>query len=297
MTGRHPSPEAGFHGAIPGWVADSCGDGVRSAVPTRWGFRHETWIVRTASGEHRIVQRRSDGSDPTVAPHPAIREAVRTARLPVPEPRRIVLDGPDVVVVLPFVEGAVAADLLGRGRDAELVGRACGVVAARLTDVRTDDLPIARASAVLELDDTLPPGGFARLRERLDRYVREVAPRIDGASAVFAHGDLAPVNVLLRDNTVAAVLDLDRARTAHPFYDSAWFAWVVSAHHPELASATWNAYANAAGMAGLQARDMAWLWPLQLLERVREARTASERQRWIERLAAALDERALAAGP
>ena len=88
---------------------------------------------------------------------------------------------------------------------------------------------------------------------------------------------------------MAAVLDLDRARLAHPLYVAAWFAWVVSFHHRDVAGAAWSAYAQAAGLGATSPAVLAWLWPLQLLDRLAEAPDAAERTLWAGRLAAGLD--------
>jgi aminoglycoside phosphotransferase (APT) family kinase protein len=102
----------------------------------------------------------------------------------------------------------------------------------------------------------------------------------------FAHGDLAPVNLLVQDGRVAAVLDLDGARLAHPLFDAAWLAWIISFHHGDVAEAAWGAYARAVGAGVRSPAALAWLWPLQLLERLAEARGEDERATWADRLVA-----------
>jgi aminoglycoside phosphotransferase (APT) family kinase protein len=271
-----------------------------SAIDARqlsWGFRHETWVVETIDGRALVVQRRVDGSDPTDPRFQAVRGAVRAAGLPVPEPVRVALEGTDVVVALPFVEGVVAAELLVGDGDPELVGRLCGEVAARLGTVgsaglslsRTwasaDDLRAAARGWMESLPDAVPAGTRKRLLVDVDR----VALEVETATPRFAHGDLAPVNLLVRDGRIVAVLDLDRARLAHPLYDAAWFAWVVSFHHADVAEASWSAYARAVGMDARSPATFTWLWPLQLVERLSEAREEDERTKWVDRLAAARD--------
>jgi aminoglycoside phosphotransferase (APT) family kinase protein len=279
----------------PGWVARAAGGEIRKAAPATWGFRHETWLVERGDGDRLVLQRRTDGSDPTVAPHPAIRAAVRAVGLPVPEPVRLARDAGTVIVRLPYVEGETAAAALRHGKGAGLAGRACGTVAARLQTVRPDGLGLVRADVAAadhgaDLPQAIPPA----LREPLARYLARTRPILEAAAPAVAHGDLAPVNVIVRHGRVAAVLDLDRVRLAHPAYDAAWFAWVVSAHHPGLAADAWHGYADAARFGGRGPRDLAWLWPLQLLERVREASDPDDRSRWVERLGAALEGRAQA---
>ena len=277
----------------PGWVTAAAGGEIREAAPATWGFRHDTWIVDRRDGERLVLQRRTDGSDPTVAPHPAIRAAVRAAGLPVPEPVRLAGDARMVIVRLPLIEGETAAAALRRGQGAGLAGRACGTVAARLRTLRPDGLDLLRADLAAadpgaDLPDAIPP----TLREPLAQYLARTRPILEAPAPAVAHGDLAPVNVIVRHGRVAAVLDLDRVRLADPGYDAAWFAWVVGAHHPGLAADAWHGFADAARFGGRGARDLAWLWPLQLLERVREATDPDEQARWVERLRAALEGRA-----
>jgi aminoglycoside phosphotransferase (APT) family kinase protein len=299
MTGakRRLGPRGAPAATAPGWVAAASGGSALTARPLPWGFRHETWVVETIDGRALVVQRRVDGSDPTDPRLRAVRGAVRVAGLPVPEPARVALEGADVVVALPFVEGLVAAELLGSDGDPELVGRLCGEVAARLGTVSPAGLPLSRIwasandlrAAARRWMESLPDAVPARTRERLLVDVDRVALEVETAPPRFAHGDVAPVNLLVRDGRVAAVLDLDRARLALPLYDAAWFAWVVSFHHPDVAEAAWSAYSQAAGLAIRSAEDVAWLWPLQLLERLAEAPDAAERRAWADRLAATLD--------
>ena len=288
------SPRSPDRATLPAWLLEAAPAGLRSATPARWGFRHETWIV--AAGDERLVlQRRTDGSDPTMAPHVAIRELVRETGLPVPEPVRVASSS-GVIVVLPYVDGVVAADLLRGGSGAAIVGRACGMAAARIASINPDALAALRTSPAARTADGLPgraplpaADGLAdEARRALGRLLRETEAALLATPAVVAHGDLVPVNLLLRDDRVAAVLDLDRARLAHRDYDAAWYAWVVAHHHPGLIRDAWHGFADAARTPGRSFRDVAWLWPLQLLERVREARDDAERAEWTARLAASL---------
>lgn len=282
----------------PAWVTGAVGESAPVARRARWGFRNETWIVEPTAARPIVVQRRVDGSDPTGPHGRAIRELVRSAGLPTPEPTRIPAEGADVVVSLPYVDGVVGAELLGTREGAMVVGDACGLIAARIgvTDPGDASLPRTWASgrglrtAAARWMDTLPASLQPRVHACLVASLERVAREADAAAPRLAHGDLAPVNVLLKGNRLAAVLDLDRVQVAHPLYDAAWFAWVVSFHHGELADAAWAAFARASGVtAGLGASStaaVAWLWPLLLLERLAEAGDAHERATWMERIEA-----------
>jgi len=281
----------------PGWLVDALGEPVASARPARWGFRHETWIAEGASGRTAVLQRRVDGSDPTEAGPRAVRERVRAAGLPVPEPVRTIRVAGGVVVILPLVQGTVAAERLGTRLGAALVGRTCGEISDRLGRLDTSALSLPaswatgcelRASTLTHLQTvgtSLSLGTRRWLGLALDRAV----PELDAATPQPVHGDLAPVNVLVRNARLVAVLDLDRVQMAHPLYDAAWFAWVVWFHHPDVADAACDAFALVAGRPSRPRADLAWMWPLQLLERMAEAQTEPERAMWQGRLATIME--------
>lgn len=292
VTGR-PVPRwalAAWSAEHPTGAADA--GGIRAA----WGFDHETWLL--GDGKRRlVVQRRSDRSDPTRPRACRIRAAVRSAGLPVPESVLTGRDAGHVVVTLPFVEGRPGSELLADDTGAEAVGRLCGGTAARLAGIDPAGLGLP---ATWSTGARLRSAGLAWTRrcgnlldagavDRLAALLEAGARATDATPAGFAHGDLAPVNVLVRGGALAAVLDLDRARVAHPVFDSAWFSWVVGYHHPEVAGAAWRGYAAAAGLPAAPPAAFAWLQPLQLLERAAGATRAAERARWLERLGAMLD--------
>ena len=281
----------------PGWVTVAVGPDARNARHARWGFRHETWIVDLPDGVRRVVQRRSDGSDPGAAEASAVRSAIRATGLPTPEPICVGRVDDDLVLELPYVDGIVAADLLGTPEGATACGRCCGGVAATLARAygTPAGLRATWASSRLLVDAAkrwLAASDRVLASEQVDfieRALMRAARTVDGAPSQLAHGDLAPVNVLVRDGEVVAVLDLDRVQVAHPIYDAAWFSWVVSFHHPEVAELACAAFAAAAGTPA-ESTAVSWLWPLLLLERRAEAADPGERATWTARLLASLTE-------
>lgn len=261
----------------------------------RWGFRHLTWVADTGDGRRMVIQRRADGSDPMTEAARAVRARVRATGLRVPEPLRCTHSAGGTTVVLPHVEGDVAAELLAHADGASVAGRVCGEVAGRISTVDPSRLVLpatwasgaalrsAAAAWQAAIGLAVEPAA-ARVSDALGRAARE----LDQGAAVprFAHGDLAPVNVLVSDGRLVAVLDLDRTCLAHPAYDAAWFAWVVSFHHPDVAAVAWAAFADAAGLGEAPMDAVSWLWPLLLLERAAEAAAPGERERWFARLVA-----------
>jgi hypothetical protein len=273
MTGAERGLDRGGTPAptTPGWVAAAGGGTALGARPVRWGFRHETWIVETIDGRVLVVQRRVDRSDPTEPCFRAFRQAVRAAGLPVPEPTRVALAGDEVVGALPFVEGVVAAELLGTDGDPELVGRLCGEVAARLGAMRPAGLPLSRTWAS---GDHLWAAG-PRWLESLPAAAPRTAtlPRSTCSCATVGW---PPFSI----STGRASLTRSTTRPG--------VAWVVSFHHADVAEAAWSAYARAAGVAIRSPAALAWLWPLQLVERLAEAPCDGERTMWADRLASAI---------
>ena len=81
------------------------------------------------------------------------------------------------------------------------------------------------------------PGGRDRCSDAAEtEAVRAVLDRIPvllAAPPVVAHGDLAPVNLLVDGERLAGILDLERLRLAPPLFDAAWFRLLVQHHHPE----------------------------------------------------------------
>jgi Ser/Thr protein kinase RdoA (MazF antagonist) len=51
----------------------------------------------------------------------------------------------------------------------------------------------------------------------------------------LSHGDFAPVNGLIDDGRVAAVIDLAEVARRHRLVDPAWWLLVVRHHHPDAA--------------------------------------------------------------
>ena len=286
--------------SIPDWVHLASPLGMSTAERTPWGFTHETWIVTSPGGLTTVVQRRRDRSDPSRPRAGAVRAAVRAVGLPVPEPAPAALGGRHPVVVLPYVCGRPAATLLDNEPDAELAGSICGQLAATLSRINPAGLGIGRAWSSA---DRLRAAGGRWIRQcakalgegsvqEIGRLLERGATELDGVVPVFAHGDLAPVNILVQDGRAAAVLDLDRARVAHPSFDAAWFLWVVTYHHPLVAAAAWRGYARGAGLPGPIPAACGWLQPLQLLELAASAHDPAERLRWTARLEALLGTRA-----
>lgn len=176
-------------------------------------------------------------------------------------------------MVTRFVEGESGRALIA---DDEQAGRFCrqmGELAGKVRRVPVSGLQLSTTwgrPARLELvarrwldraDDLLGPNAVASVHNMLLDL-----PRAFGSvDPAFAHGDFAPVNVIVRDGSVAALLDLERTRIAHPWFDAAWFRLIVRGHHPSRWKAAGSSFLSAAGI-GQTAEESATLDLLAVLQ-------------------------------
>lgn len=170
--------------------------------------------------------------------------ALRSAmpRLPVPE----VLDGDaranPPFAVTSFIPGEPGDALLATPAGAARLGRLAGGAAMALvavspttlgrslprTWVDPDRLAVATVGWLREAGPVLDPSDAEAIRAVMDRI-----PGLLAGSPVVAHGDLAPVNLLVAEERLAGIVDFERLRLAPPLFDAAWFRLLVLHHHPE----------------------------------------------------------------
>jgi aminoglycoside phosphotransferase (APT) family kinase protein len=120
--------------------------------------------------------------------------------------------------------------------------------------------------------------------------VTEIDRLLDGRRTGFVHGDLVPVNLLMEDGDLGALLDLEAAHAGEPLLDAAWFSWIVGHHHPALKPAAAAAFAREAGLVPTDARTTA-LWTalpsIRILEILgRHPERATARAHWLSQLRA-----------
>ena len=268
---------------------------LRDATPA-WSTGTRTRIATLAGGDRVVVQWMRDRR--------ALGRRLRLGRMlpavaswiPVAE----VLSGDagagEPFQVTRFVPGESGRALLDNDEAAALLGRRMGELAAGLRRVPTRGLrlstrwadPVRLAAAGRRwLADARPVLG-AEDAAAMGPLLERVPAELGGATPVFAHGDLAPVNVLVRGGAVVALLDLERSRVAHPLFDAAWWRWIVRQHHPERWDAAAPAFFAAAGLP-LDVATVARLHllaALQLLEMLRDTprRQSATRAEWAARL-------------
>ena len=211
-----------------------------------WATRVRTSQVSLEDGWRVVYQ---EGA-PTVAGRRGIARRIRFSRalrsaapgLPVPE----VLDGDaganPPFVVTSYLPGVAGDALLATPAGAARLGRLAGNAAVALATVPPAALgrslshtwadPGRLAAAVTAWSREAGP--FLQPPEA--EAVRAVLGRIPGLLAgppVVAHGDLAPVNLLVAGEQLAGIVDLERVRLAPALFDAAWFRLLVRHHHPE----------------------------------------------------------------
>jgi aminoglycoside phosphotransferase (APT) family kinase protein len=263
--------------------------------------------AREGSATRQIVVQWAEGTA-TVA-RGAMRRRIRLgrelARLAPELPIAEVLGGDTATsppyLVSRFVEGISGREFLGDDAGAAILGGAVGRAARDIVRVPSTGLHLSRTWSAAELlqpaarrwlveaASDLAPISAGRVREVIERLPDVFA----GTQPAFAHGDLAPVNVLLRDGAVVALLDFERARLAHPLFDASWWRWVVRYHHPARGRSAVGAFLSAAGIvpsASTSARldDLAVLQCLEMLA-LTPRRDRVARLEWARRVAAALE--------
>jgi aminoglycoside phosphotransferase (APT) family kinase protein len=281
-----PTRLAGIVGDDPRLVADLTPPW---ATPT-----HSSLIA--AGGREYVLQ---SGPRAAIARRAALATELRSRApwLPVPAIVGAKIDGAHPFVVSKRVAGTSGRELMNGDETAARLAAAMGALSRRVADVPLRGLRLSRtwtdegrlAEAARQwLGRTaprLPPGDVQRLRELIDRLPEGIA----GVSAfrpVFAHGDFAPVNVLVRDGEVVALLDLERARIAHPLFDAAWWSALVAYHHPDRRWAAEPAFLAAAGLPldGSIEPALETLRTLQFLEMVATGGTSAVRHHGAEML-------------
>ncbi len=230
------------------------------------------------------------------------RQVARLApRLPIPEVLGGDSHGPTPYVVSRFVSGISGREMLGDDAGAALVGAAIGRAARDIAGVPTAGLRLSRtwsdpdrlgaaAGRWLKVAGSFVDPTVARPVHGLIERLPEV---FAGVPSVLAHGDLTPVNVLIRDGAVVALLDLERARLAHMLFDAAWSSWIIRHHHPTRWPEASRAFFPAAGIeqnAGTlaQLNLLAVLQCLEVLAATPPGRPGA-RLEWANRVVAVLD--------
>lgn len=276
-------------------LAGLVGAPIAAIEPLRWGFTHQTRLVTLEDGRRLAVKRLTGpGATQEVNRAAAIAPRLAAAGIPTPTVFRFDAGGAPPTLVTAFVEGAVGADWLDTPERAALLAHAMGGLVQRLADVDSVGLPApetwsspdrltrAARSWLASLRSTMDGATAIALEQAIDAVPQSHA----GVRFGFAHGDFVPVNALL-DTTgaLSALLDLGSWRIAHPWFDAAWWGWVVRFHHPDAWAAAWPVFLGAAGIPD----DLATSATIATLQRLRALELATGNPDWLERLKATAD--------
>jgi aminoglycoside phosphotransferase (APT) family kinase protein len=131
--------------------------------------------------------------------------------------------------------------------------RRMGELLVRLHQLPTAGLPLnddwanpkrltARAAACVEDVPELSNGQ----RAVLTAVIAEWPTLFSHRQAVLAHGDFAPVNVLIDGESITGLVDFESVRLADPLLDAAWWVWCVGFHGPTVVQRAWPPFLQGA---------------------------------------------------
>jgi aminoglycoside phosphotransferase (APT) family kinase protein len=279
----------------PAWLVASLTPGcIAAASPLGWGFRNETWRVDLVDGRQIAITRFADPANAAALVERTTELGPRLRSVGIPVPRTVDpgLASGDGQLATEFVEGLPGAAALDRPHGPELVGSVMGGAWRRLASVDIEGLSIpvgwpsedglAVATGDGRLDGALACVDASQ-RSGVARDVAVAGELLRARPTSFVHGDFAPVNVVLRDGELVAVVDLELAVRADPLFDAAWFRWIVAYHHPAAGPLAWGAFVSASGIDEEDdgVRELLRVLPVVgLLERLASATVDSEAEHW-----------------
>lgn len=261
-----------------------------------WATRTKTHLVSADGGERVVVQSSTHRTSMARRLRIGPELAERAPWLPIPELLAGDVRAPVPFMVTRFVEGRSGSALLADNDQARLLGGRMGAMAREVGRVPVSGLRLpgqwsdARRLGVAALRWSGNAADLidAESTSRLHAAFEQLPVVFAGAQPVFAHGDFVPMNVIVQDEEVVALLDLERARLAHPLFDAAWFRLIVRHHHPERWHAIGPSFMAAAGVGETPADTLALdllaaLQCLEMLERTPGSARA-DRSDWAARL-------------
>lgn len=270
-------------------------------VTAPWGSSTRTQVVALADGERIVLQRGSRWRGMGKRLRLALLLPSRAPRIRWAELLAGEASGRRSFLVTRFASGVPGSELLGNDRDAATLATQMGRLVPAFASVpptglrlsslwgSPQRLAVSAAGWLARSEAILGPSASAAVR----RIVEVMPQRLGADRPIFAHGDFAPVNVILRDGAIVAVLDLERARLAHPHFDAAWWRLMVRFHHPDRWAVAGPAFFSSAGLdvGERVVEQLDLLAVLQCLEMVGSSRPRSRATRagWAGRLRAVLN--------
>jgi aminoglycoside phosphotransferase (APT) family kinase protein len=279
------------------WLEPILGEPVATASPVTqpWSTPTETTVLTVVSGARVVVQTGSDAS--SIAKRATLGRLLHEVAPWLPLPRVIATDAgvSPAWLVTSFIDGESGRSMLTSHATASALGVQVGQLTAALARVPTAGIPMpglwgshtALAASARIWHDDLTGRLDPLVSQRLGRLIAGAPATLGDASRVFAHGDLVPVNLIVRGGGLVGLLDLEHARFADRLFDLAWFRWTLRWHHPDVWAAASRSALLASGVAdeAMTHRRLDLLAALQCLERL--AATPSSAAR--DQLAAAVN--------
>ncbi len=233
---------------------------ITSITPGRWGFTNRTDLLTLANGDRLVVQRYRRRAD--AAYRLRIMQALRLPAaqlgIPIPEIRRFDLQAEPPWAIFEPLPGRPAPEA-GKssleGPRFPFVAGQMGELLRRLQRLPTNGLalnqewaePARLASGAAAWAESAPGLDNAQ-RAALAALIAEWPALFAGRPAVFAHGDFAPVNVLVDGETITGLVDFESVRLADPLFDPAWWAWSVEFHGLPVLRRAWPSFLQGAGI-------------------------------------------------
>lgn len=259
------------------------GTNILASRRLQWGFAHRTDLVRTVEDQVAVTWLGPEEAAARVAVERRVREVVGP-EVPVPPIVCWELAGPHPFLVTAYVAGRAGGTFLDDAADAARLGTLMGVLLGRFTSLPVQGIAPSPwlADRIPLVEDPLLATAAPEVRRRLATLDWAIA---GGPSSVaFIHGDFVPVNALVEGGHVTALLDWEHAGAGHPLADAAWWRAIVLVHHPEVFSAAWGAFREAAGIGDASEELLVALAARRMLRLARSGPAGPEQAAWLERL-------------
>jgi aminoglycoside phosphotransferase (APT) family kinase protein len=224
-----------------------------------WGFQNRTDIVALESGERVVVQRyrRRADAELRLRVMRVLSQPSAAADIPIPRVRAADIDGEPPWLIfdaLPGIPVPEPGEFGLEGARFPETARSMGELLARFRRLPTsgldlDDLwsdPVRLAAHAPRWAEDVELG--APERAALAVLLERVPTLFAGRPVILAHGDFAPVNMLVERGTLTGLVDFESVRLADPLFDVAWWAWAVRFSSASVLEAAWPAFLRGAGI-------------------------------------------------
>ena len=242
-------------------LADTLGEPITDLRQLSAGASRETWLLTTAGGQQRVLQRLPRGSArASVDTEAAILRAAADAGVPVARVLTVFEAGGQLGMPALLLEALPGESLAPRLLRDDRYARArrglaaqCGQILARLHSVPTDAVPglepqdpIERCFGVL---DSLPERHPA-----FELVLRKLTlTRPPSRSQTIVHGDFRLGNLLIDETGITGVLDWEIVHLGDPLEDLGWLcvpAWRFGGPRPVAGVGEYRALLDAYQEAG-----------------------------------------------